>query len=427
MNSQADAVLERALARLSLVADLSEALAATLDAREGVERVCRLLAQRLGDWCAVDLVRDGGATSGIERICASETGAPDSRWPLPAQEASGPLAEALHGGGTVLFDADDIRNLPRANAWDAAFADDLARRDATSAIVAPIDARRQVLGVICLARSGRSRPLANAERAILRGLAHRVGLALENARLYADAENIAERMQRSLLPELPHVPSLAMAVRYLPSSTAAQVGGDWYDAFRLPNGPTALIIGDVVGHDLHAAVAMSQVRNMLRGIACDRQEPPDSILRRLDTAADTLNPDTYASCVYAVLHEDSASPGGGDWALDYTSAGHPPPLLIEADGRARFLEDGHGPMLGIDPALPRSSATEPIASGAALLLYSDGLIERRGETLDHGLARLRRHAAGLSEDSPDVLCDHVLDALEPDAGDDVALLAVRLR
>ena len=370
MNGQADGLLERALARLSLVADLSEALAATLDAREGVERVCRLLAQRLGAWCAIDLVRDGGAKSGIERVCASEPGTHDSLWPLLAQDASGPLADALHGGGTVLFGAEDIRNLPRAHAWDAAFADDLAQRDATSAIVAPIDARRQVLGVICLARSGQSRPLADAERAILRGLAHRVGLALDNARLYAEAENIAERMQRSLLPELPRVPSLAMAARYLPSRTAAQVGGDWYDAFRLPDGPTALIIGDVVGHDLHAAIAMSQLRSMLRGIACDRQEPPESIMRRLDTAADTLNPGTYASCVYAVLHEDSTSPEGGDWALDYTSAGHPPPLLIDADGRARFLEDGHGPMLGADPALPRSSATEPIAAGATLLLCS---------------------------------------------------------
>jgi serine phosphatase RsbU (regulator of sigma subunit) len=213
-----------------------------------------------------------------------------------------------------------------------------------------------------------------------------------------------------------------MAARYVPSGAAAQVGGDWYDVFALPGGPSALIVGDVVGHDLRAAIAMSQIRNMLRGIACDREEPPEAIVRRLDTATGALCPGTCATCVYAVLHDDSED---RTWYLDYTAAGHPPPLLIMADGDSRYLEAGHGPLLGVDPSLPRTSATEAVPDGATILLYSDGLIERRGEFLDHGFTRLRRHAATLAAETPDTLCDQLLSALAPESDDDVVLLAVR--
>jgi hypothetical protein len=418
--------VQRAHARLALIADLSEALAGTLDAHEGLERVCRLLAQRLGDWCAIDLLH---GRDHIERTCASNRGTgpePCERGTVvlgPAQDASSVLARALRGTKPVLLRADELAGLARTSEWEAVLADELARHGATSVIIAPLRARRHVLGALCLARCGEHRPLGRPEVAIIRGLAHRVGLALDNARLYADAERIAERLQRSLLPELPQLPGLTMTARYLPSGTAAQVGGDWYDVFPLPGELNALIVGDVVGHDLHAAITMSQLRNMLRGIACDRQEPPEAIVRRLDTATGTLYPGTYATCVYAVLHENSLD---GVRYLDYTSAGHPPPLLITADGTARYLVEGHGPMLGIDPELPRTSATEALPAGATVLFYSDGLIERRGESLDHGLTRLRRNAAGLAAETPDVLCDRLLSALAPATDDDVVLLAVRL-
>jgi hypothetical protein len=423
-----DPALQRARARLALLADLSEALAATLDAQEGLERVCRLLAQRLGDWCAIDLLR---TPERVQRACAGtrETGPEPSTGlrplPSPPHDATGPLATTLHGGKPVLLLESDLRALPREGEWETAFAEELERQGATSAIVAPLSARRAVLGVLGVARCGRHPPLGAPELAIIQGLAHRVGLALDNARLYADAEHIAERLQRSLLPDLPCLPGVAAAARYTPSGTAAQVGGDWYDVFTLPAGSTALIVGDVVGHDLRAAIAMSQLRNMLRGIACDRQEPPDAILRRLDTAACNLYPGTYATCVYGVLHDGSSD---GTWYFDYTAAGHPPPLLITAAGEARYLEEGHGPLLGVDPDLPRSSAKEFLPPGSTILLYSDGLVERRGEPLDHGLTRLRRHAARLAAQPPDAVCEQLLSALvvDIDAADDVALLAVRL-
>jgi len=426
-----DPVLEQALARLALLADLSEALAGTLDAREGLERVCRLLAQRLGDWCAIDLLH---GTDRIERVCTSNRDdgtqqdtreEPQRAWSTLSarQDATGPLSDALRGAGPRLLHTSDLRELPREEEWDTALAEELARHRATSAIIAPVRFRQEVLGVLTIARSEESEELAESDLVSVRDLAHRVGLALDNSRLHAETEHIAERLQLSLLPTIPRLRGLRMAARYLPSGAAAQVGGDWYDVFPLPDGASALIVGDVVGHDLRAAIAMSQLRNMLRGIACDRQEPPEAIVRRLDTAAHTLYPGTYATCIYAVLRHD---PDTGARHLDYTSAGHPPPLLVTADGEARLLESAHGPLLGADTTAARSSAGVPLPAGATLVLYTDGLIERRSEPIDHGLTRLRRHAAGLADEPPDTVCDRLLSSLDPDGADDVALLVVQL-
>lgn len=424
-----DEALQSALDRLALLADLSEALASTLDEREGLERVWRLLTHRLGDWCAIDLLRDGDR---VERVCSGtrdaglEAHPGGARIVWPAADSGSALTPARRGTRPVLLNAQGLGSLPGTDAWERAFAAEAERREVASVIVAPLRARREVLGAVVLGRLRSHPPLGDPELALMQDLAHRVGLALDNARLYADTENISERLQRSMLPELPRIDGVAMAARYAPSGTAAQVGGDWYDMFQLPEeAGTALIVGDVVGHDLYAAVTMSQVRNMLRGIACDRQEPPDSILHRLDTAVGKLYPDTSATCVYGVLRTD---PDSGAGELDYTSAGHPPPLVVPPDGRARFLTAGHGPLLGVDPTIPRTSGTAFLPPGALLLLYSDGLVERRGEPIDHGLTRLRRNAAALADAAPAEVCDRLLAAQAPDTvtGDDVALLVLRL-
>jgi len=426
-----DEALQGALDRLALLADLSDALASTLDEHEGLERVWRLLTQRLGDWCAIDLLRSDEA---IERMCSGtreggiETRSGEERIAWPATGSAGTLTPALGGTRPVLLDASALRSLSREGPWERAFAEETDRREVTSAIVAPLRTRREVLGVVVLGRIRPHPAFGEAERALVQDLAHRVGLALDNARLYAATENIAERLQRSMLPELPRIDGVLAAARYAPSGKAAQVGGDWYDMFELPGeGGTALIVGDVVGHDLRAAVTMSQIRNMLRGIACDRKEPPDAIVKRLDTAMGTLYPDASATCVYGVLHTDY-EPGDRGRYLDYTSAGHPPPLLIPPDAPARFLTAGHGPLLGVEPELPRTSASAYLAAGALLLFYSDGLVERRGEPIDHGLTRLRRNAAQLADASPEDLCDRLLAAQAPDTvtGDDVALLVIRV-
>lgn len=253
-------------------------------------------------------------------------------------------------------------------------------------------------------------------------LAHRTALAVDNARLYASVQGIAERLQRSLLPELPHVDHLQPAARYTPARSTAEVGGDRYDSFVLPDGTTSMIIGDVAGHDLPTAVAMAQLRNMLRALACDRREPPGEILARLDAINDSLYGGRTATCVFARIE----GPEGGPWRLNHSNAGHPPPLLVTHDGDTRYLQEGHGMLLGVEPGTARPSATTPMPERPTLLLYTDGLVERPGESLDHSLARLRQHAAALAREPLDVFCDELLKGLYEAAVDDVALPALRL-
>ncbi|MFI1423059.1 PP2C family protein-serine/threonine phosphatase [Streptomyces sp. NPDC020731] len=270
----------------------------------------------------------------------------------PAQDQSRPTGTRPTGSRTAAADrhgdARDGPGQPTARRQLELF----AHMGADSVIIAPLRARRQVLGALTVARTSGRAALCEQDLALVDDFAHRIALAVDNARLHQETQRIAERLQRSLLPELPR--HLQLTARYTPSRTTAEVGGDRYDSFLLPNGATTLIIGDVTGHDLRSAVTMSHLRNMLRGIACDRQGPPGHILHRLDRAYLSLYGGATASCVYALL----TGPEAGPWTLEYANAGHPPPLLITYEGNTRYLDDGHGPLLGVDPRLPRPHAAE---------------------------------------------------------------------
>ncbi|WP_306947736.1 PP2C family protein-serine/threonine phosphatase [Streptomyces sp. B4I13] len=423
-----DEVVQGALQRLTLLAEATTALSSTLDPYEALRRVCRILVPGLADWCAVDLLEEGNRP---HRVCvvhrdpnalnAGLTGL----LPNVPEAPVGPLARVLHGAGPLLLNAAGIPSPEQAaSPLQARQLELFHQLGADTAIVAPLRARRQVLGALTIARTTEHAALTSGDLALVEDLAHRIALAMDNARLHSEAQRIAERLQRSLLPRLPQVEHLQLGARYVPAATTAEVGGDWYDCFALPAEQTALIIGDVTGHDLRAAVTMSQLRNMLRGIACDRQEPPGHILRRLDLAVDILYPHTTATCIYALLERDDE--GETTWTMKFSSAGHPPPLLITDQGDTRFLEDGHGPLLGVDARYRRPYATEILPARSIVLLYTDGLVERRGESLSTGLTRLRQHAAALSGEPLDTFCDELLAGLAPNHADDVALLAARL-
>jgi serine phosphatase RsbU (regulator of sigma subunit) len=183
----------------------------------------------------------------------------------------------------------------------------------------------------------------------------------------------------------------------------------------------ALVLGEVAGHDLKAAVAMSSLRNMLRGIATECQGPPGTVLGHLDHACQTLYPYATATCVYALIKGGEEGPR----ELHLSSAGHPPPLLTTQEGETRYLDGGAGLLIGVDPDLDRPTARERLPLHSTLLLFTDGLIERRGEALDQGLVRLRRHTATLAQAPLDVFCDELVLALGADNTDDIALLAAR--
>ncbi|MFI7316945.1 SpoIIE family protein phosphatase [Streptomyces venezuelae] len=411
-------------ARSSLLADTTSALSSTLDLREGLRRVCHVLTQQMADWCVVDLLDEHGDA---ERICvvhrdprALGAGVDLGRLPPLSENARGPLARVLHGAGPLL-----ITRIPSPDqaesALDARQLELFEQLSASSTIMAPLRARREVLGALIVVRSDQDDAFTEQDALLVADLVKGISLSVDNARLHQHTRTAAERLQRSLLPRLPHIPSMEITARYAPSSTTAQIGGDWFDAFTLPDGDTALVIGDVSGHDLNAAVTMSQLRNMLRGIAVDCQNRPSEVLRRLDLATLTLYPDSTATCAYAVVK----GPRNGPWEVHHSSAGHLPVLLTCPDGDTRYLDDASGVLIGVDSTLPRPTARDPLPAHSTLLMFTDGLIERPGESLSDSMTRLRRHTAALAQAPLDVFCDELILGLGAGSSDDIALLALR--
>ncbi|WP_445529845.1 PP2C family protein-serine/threonine phosphatase [Streptomyces cyslabdanicus] len=414
------------LDRLTLLADAEAALASTLNLLDGLRRACRVLTGRLGDWCVVDLLDECGR---LERAVVvhrtPEALAPGGyEGPLPAvpQDAGGPLPRVLRGAGPLLI-ADMSPPERAVNPLHARQLELFEQLAAHSAVVTPLRARREVLGALTVARTDPDHPFTEEDLPLIEDLVRGLAVQVDNARLYQQTRRIAERFQRALLPELPHIPDLRIAARYASAQAVAQVGGDWYDAFVLPQGDTALVIGDVTGHDLQAAIDMSALRNMLRGIAVDRQEPPGEVLRRLDIASHTLQHEATATCIYALVKAPRAE--NGPWGLHHSCAGHLPPLLTTSDGDTRYLETGSGLLIGLDPGHQRPTAVDELPPYSTVLLYTDGLIERRAESLDRGFARLRQHTAALSREPLDIFCDELLRGLAADSTDDAALLALR--
>ncbi|MGA5313328.1 SpoIIE family protein phosphatase [Streptomyces pseudogriseolus] len=415
------------LERLALLAETTTQLTATLDVGQALRRLVRLVVPQLADWAVVDLVTERG---GVHRstVVHAEHGdlvrREDLEGPLsPVPEDSLlPLARALRGVSPAL-----VGPFPRAVADASPLAAEQSRLFAESGIhsaaVAPIRGVREVLGALTLGRAEQPEAFTADDLPLLEDICRRAGLALDNARLYERQRTVAETMQRHLLPQLPHVPGLKMSARYLAAPDASQVGGDWYDAFVLSDGATALAVGDVVGHDLDAAAGMAQMRNVLRAYAWAQEEPPSAIVSRLDRAAARITDVTMATLLFARMSRAE----DGRWTLSWTNAGHPPPLLVTGDGEARFLTGGHGLLLGTGLDRPRLDEETEVPPGATLLFYTDGLIEEPSRSLDEGLELLRANAAALAEQPPARFTDLVLERTRPAGNDDdVALLTVRV-
>ncbi len=251
----------------------------------------------------------------------------------------------------------------------------------------------------------------------------RIEAAQERQAAAAAVARMSEGLQRALLPRLHPWEGLGVAARYQPAAQQARVGGDWYDAFRTQRGLN-LAIGDVAGHDQDAAVAMSQVRNLLRGVAHALPDAPATVLSALDQAMGDLAVGALATAVLATLDE----PGRPQepWTLRWSNAGHPPPLLLHANGSAELLDRPSDLLLGLDHTTSRSEHAAELAAGSTVVLYTDGLVERRAEDLDVGLERLRIAAQAAAQLPLEQLCDVLLKDLAAEADDDVAVLALRV-
>ncbi|WP_089327807.1 SpoIIE family protein phosphatase [Actinomadura meyerae] len=293
---------------------------------------------------------------------------------------------------------------------------------AHTVMLLPVIVDGTVAAAVTASACGDRPPFDDEDVALIRKMFDHAHDALSSAMLFQRTQRVALALQHGLLAQPPEVPGLGIVARYRASPAAAEVGGDWYDSFVLRDGTTVLVIGDVAGHDLGAAVAMSQLRNMLRGLAVDREGPPGDILRRLNVALDTLTPEGTATCVLARV--EKARSGG--LQLHYAVAGHPPPLLVTAEGDTRLLEDATNPLLGLLVDDPCVSAVEPLPPRSTLFLYTDGLIEHPHEHLNRGLDRLRRRAAELATAPLPAFCDGILTGLPTTGTDDIAVIAVRV-
>ncbi|WNZ09858.1 SpoIIE family protein phosphatase [Streptomyces sp. 11x1] len=422
--------LEDLTERLTLVADITDVLGQTLDADEALARLGRLLVPRLADWTAVDLRTGSGqvhrvaVTGPAGRHTALEGG--HERLPEAGEADPSPLVRVLNGGDPVLWDGVGAA-VPPGSPLAVRHSDFLRTVGATSVVTVPLASGPQITGALTLVRTDPAHPFDAADLEVVGDIGRRVGLVVDNARRYGRQRAVAEAMQRNLLGPLPQPGRLRLAARYQPAPVGSQVGGDWYDAFELKDGTLALVIGDVVGHDLTAAAGMSQLHGILRSLAWDHVGMPGGVVDRLDDAMPAITTVPMATLVLARVE---GHPHDGPWTLRWTSAGHPPPLLLTPGGHARYLEAGQGLLLGAHlgdgDSDGRPNATEPLPPGSTLLLYTDGLIEIPGSDLDTGLTRLRRHALGLAHASLDTLCDQLLARMPPGSTDDVALLALRL-
>ncbi len=255
-----------------------------------------------------------------------------------------------------------------------------------------------------------------------------VGRALGRARAEAiqrehvDQERrLSETLQRSLLSNPAQVQGLPVAVRYVPAAEEAQIGGDWYDAFRLPGDGLSLVIGDVTGHDRDAAASMAQMRNLLRGVAMTLTSPGE-VLGAVERAVQQLEFDVLATAIVAHVEPSPESPGV---RLRWSNAGHLPPVVIEPDGSTRVLAERPDPLLGVGHRGRRDHA-DTLAPGSLVVLYTDGLIERRGSSLDEGLAWLTAALTGQQHGDPDAVCDLLIGHMPADIDDDVALLVLKI-
>ena len=291
----------------------------------------------------------------------------------------------------------------------------LREKGIKSLLGVPLIVQGRVLGVLHVG-SLTPRDFTDDDRDLLQRAADRAALAIEQARLH-EQRRVAETMQRRLLPAgLADISGLEVAARYLPAA-GGSLGGDWYDVFLLPGGRVAVTVGDVVGHGVEAAAVMAQLRTAVRAYAADGH-PPAAVLDRVNTLMWHLGPLAMTTAVYALMDPAAES-------LELVSAGHPPALVIPPSGAAAYLEPHPGIPLGVSATPIYRSKRFRLPTGAILLLFTDGLVERRRESIDLGLERLRVLGEGFAD--VEALCASVVERLvgeEP--ADDVAFIAARV-
>jgi hypothetical protein len=285
---------------------------------------------------------------------------------------------------------------------------------AGTVLALPIPGRVSVLGVVVLLEPSDDPD----DAALLREAVARAALAVENARLFGREHRLAETLQRSMLPGPVALPDLEVWAHYAPGTDLAQVGGDWYDVITRPDGSHGIVIGDVVGHDVEAAAVMGQLRSISRAYAYEIHDAA-TVLDRVDQLASSMALPRLASAVFVTLRKD-----GDGWEMTWANAGHLPPL-VKRDAEVTPLQAREGTLIGLTGS-GRVSHTGRLEPGDVLVLFTDGLVERRGRPMADGLAALAGSLAEASGAKADELGRELLEREGKDPEDDLALLVLRV-
>jgi CHASE3 domain sensor protein/anti-sigma regulatory factor (Ser/Thr protein kinase) len=434
--------IEEARKRLELLYEASVAMGTTLDVEQTAHELANVAVPRFADFVTVDLLAP--ALRGEEASVTART--PLCRVALAGIRHDAPLSD-VGDLMTLRLAASEASGLPTDRAtldadlrvssgWGphgAEWARRIVDYGIHSLIRVPLSARGVTLGAVGFWRC-RPEPFDQDDVALSEELAAKAAVAIDNARRYTRERSTALTLQRNLLPQcLPGQTAVEVAFRYLPAAPQAGVGGDWYDVIPLSGSRVALVVGDVVGHGLHASASMGRLRTAVRTLA-EVDLPPEEVITYLDDLVLHLSSDggqvgcdhaddvvaasdLGATCLYAVYDPVSRR-------CSLATAGHPMPAVLTPDGTVRSVTGPVGPPLGVG-GLPFEATELELTAGSVLALFTDGLIESRGRDIDSGLAdlcrSLTRPAATLEE-----ACDVILDAmLHDDPADDVALLLAR--
>jgi PAS domain S-box-containing protein len=406
---------------LTFLAEAGDALAGSLDPVQTLEEIARLAVPRLADWCGVALASDD--RGGHENVAVAHVDPAKVQWARELQQRYPPdpdaptgAPEVIRTGRSELYPEIDEALL------QAAAVDDEQRQlirelQMRSAMVVPLRARERTLGAITFIFAESGRQYSTHELELAEELGRRAGLALDHARLYDREHRTAETLQRSLLPPtLPRIAGHELAARYLPGREGDHVGGDWYDAFPLPDGRFGIAIGDIGGRGIAAAALMGQIRNGLRAYAL-RASGPGAALADLRLMADHVEELVFATLTYVVY--DAAT---GEAVL--ASAGHLPTLVLDGAGGAHYTDAPRCPPLGAATDAACSEHAFALEPGGAFVLYTDGLVESRTRSLEAGLARLVE-VARRTPDDVQRMADEIVDVVPDKRQDDIALLALR--
>lgn len=411
--------------RQEAVARATAAVSRSLDPRTELDALARSVVPDLADVCTVYLLDEpcpAGRPPEPPVSTARVTGAGPPGITLPATPQQGlrwpgddVITAAIAAGEPVRtgLDPDD------PPAWaDAVGVGQVLREAGVHTIVTvPVITGGLVLAVVAfIAFRGRA-GYTEDDLTLLQQIGLRASVAIGHGVAYQRTREHALALQRSMLTDPPEVPGLQLTACYRPAGQDAEVGGDWYDAFLLPGGDLAVVIGDVVGHDMGAAATMGQLRSMLRALAVDTGGAPDDVLARLDRLATGLQVTSFTTLLYGRIRR-----GPAHSMLSWANAGHPPPVLMHRCGTTRLLSEATGLVLGAAPDACRPRREVTLPPGGTLLLYTDGLTERRGGRPDDDVVE---RCAGLTELPLHQLCDELLSGAP--AYDDIALLAVRVQ